>query len=201
MVKKYLVAGLLVWAPIWVTYLVINFLLTAFDKVIVLLPQNYQPDVLFKIHIPGLGLIIILLVIFFTGMLVSNFLGDYLVKVWEKLMARIPLVRSIYSGVKQILSTVFGSNELAFRKVVLIEYPRAGSWTIAFQTGSANAAINAKVGAEMISVYVPTTPNPTSGYLLFVPAKDVIELNMSVDAALKMVISLGVITPIMEKHG
>lgn len=199
MIKKYLIAGLLVWAPVWVTYLVINFLLTTFDQVIVLLPKNYQPDTLFGVHVPGLGLIIILLLIFFTGMLVSNFLGDYLIKLWEKLLARIPLVRTVYSGVKQILNTVFSSNEVAFRKVVLIEYPRQGIWTIAFQTGSANKEVNSKSGEELISVYVPTTPNPTSGFLLFVAANKVVELDMSVDEALKMVISLGVITPKIDK--
>jgi len=195
MIKKYLIAGILVWAPIWITLLVIGFLLNIFDKVINLLPQRYQPDTLLGMHVPGLGLVIILLLIFFTGMLVSNVLGRYLIRLWESCLARIPLVRSLYSGVKQVLNTVFSSSNKSFRKVLLIEYPKAGSWTMAFQTGNGIPEINSKTGEELLSVYVPTTPNPTSGFLLFVPAKNVIELDISVDVALKTIISLGVVLP------
>jgi uncharacterized membrane protein len=195
LIKKYLVAGLLVWAPIWVCLLVIEFLLNLFDKIITLLPKHYQPDTLLGYHIPGLGLIITLLLIFFTGMFVSNILGRFLVKIWEKLLARIPLVRSLYAGVKQILNTVFSSNELSFRKVLLIKFPHNQTWTIAFQTGNGIKEATTKIGEELFTVYVPSTPNPTSGYLLLIPAKDAVELDISVDEALKMIISLGVISP------
>jgi uncharacterized membrane protein len=194
-IKKYLIAGLVIWAPIWVTLLVIEFLLHAFDQIITLLPVQYQPETLIGFKIPGLSLIIILLLIFFTGMLVSNVFGNYVIKLWEKLLARIPLVRSIHAGVKQILRTVFSSKEAAFRKVLLIQYPRQGTWTLAFQTGEGIDEIKKHLGEELITVFVPTTPNPTSGFLLMISRKDVIELDISVDSALKMVISLGVIVP------
>ena len=195
MIKKYFFSGLLILAPIWVTLMVIDFLLHAFDKVIALLPAAYQPEALFGFPIPGLSLLIILLLILLIGVLASNVFGNYLVALWDRFLARIPLVRTIHTGVKQVMQAVLSSEKLAFRKVLLVEYPRAGMWSIAFQTSNGISEINKNAGQDLITVFIPTTPNPTSGFLLLLPAKDAIELNMSVDSALKLVISLGVIVP------
>ncbi len=194
-IKRYLVAGILVWAPIWVTLLLVRFLVGFFDDVITLLPRSYQPDVLLGFHIPGLGLIFTVLLVFITGMLVTNFLGKHVVRIWEAFLDKIPLVRSIYSGVKKVLSTIFSSGDVSFRKVLLIEYPRRGLWSIAFQTSTGFNKAEQKIGEELVTIFVPTTPNPTSGFLIRLPRKDVIELDITVDEALKMVISLGVILP------
>ena len=196
MIKRYLMAGLLVWAPIWVTFLVIEFLLDAFDRITTFIPVHYRPETWLGFRIPGIGLLIVLIILFFTGMFVANVFGRYLVGWGEKILVKIPLVRSIYNGVKKVMQTVLSSaSDRAFRKVLLIRYPHTGTWTIAFQTAVTNGEIRERVGEDLVTVYVPTTPNPTSGYMLIVPTKDVIELKMSVDEALKLVISLGVIQP------
>lgn len=196
MIKKYFLAGILIWVPVVITVLVIEFLLQIFDRIVALIPKAYQPETLFGVHLPGFSLIVIVMIIFLTGMLASNVIGSFLVLVGEKIVARIPLIRSIYAGAKQILQTLFVSGNAAFRKVVLIEYPRRGLWTWAFQTSNGVKEVNDRVGEDLITVYVPTTPNPTSGFLLSIPSKDVIELEISVDAALKLIISLGVIAPL-----
>ena len=193
--RRYFFAGLLVWLPIIITLYIIGFLVGLLDSSVHVLPAAYRPDALFGVHIPGFGVILSLLVLFITGMLVTNFLGRKLVALWEKILARIPLVRSIYSSSKQVIETLFSSNGQAFRKVLLVEYPRKGCWSIAFQTGAGNTELRDHVGEELVTLFVPTTPNPTSGFLIIVPKQDIIELNMSVDDALKMVISLGVIQP------
>jgi len=193
--KRYFLAGLLVWLPIIITLYVIGFLVSLLDQTVNILPPSYRPDVLLGMHIPGFGVVLSLLVLFLTGMLVTNFLGRKLVALWEKILARIPLVRSIYSSSKQVIETLFSSNGQAFRKVLLVEYPRQGCWSIAFQTGSGTMELRDQVGQELITLFVPTTPNPTSGFLIVVPKDAVLELQMSVDDALKMVISLGVIQP------
>jgi uncharacterized membrane protein len=193
--KRYLIAGLLVLAPLWVTFALLEYLIRRFDKIMNLLPPAYQPDVFLGFHLPGLGLLVVLCVVCLTGMLATNFIGRYVIDWWESILARIPLVRTIYAGVKQILDTMFSPGGKSFRKVVLVEYPRAGSWTMAFQTSNAVDEANQKTGQDLVSVYVLTTPNPTSGYLLLLPRKDVIEMNISVDEALKLIISLGVIMP------
>ena len=194
-VKKYLIAGILVLVPIWITVSILAYLINAFDQIISLIPSGYQPETLLGFKIPGLGLILVLSVVFLTGMLATNFIGTYIINFWEAILARIPLVRSIHAGVKKILSTMLASSSQSFRKVLLIEYPRKGIWTIAFQTGSDIPEINKETGTNTLTVFVPTTPNPTGGFLLIIPTKDVIELNMSVDNALKLIISLGVILP------
>jgi len=194
-IRKYLISGLLVWLPIWVTLLILNFLIELMDKVFNLLPSKYQPDNLLGFHIPGLGLLFTLLVLFFTGMFVTNFLGVKLVNLWDRIVGRIPVVRSIYKGVKKVLETVISPQGQAFRKVLLVEYPRKGLWSIAFQTGQGNEEINDKTGSDMVTIFIPTTPNPTSGFLMMVPKKQVYELEMSVEEALKFVISLGVVQP------
>lgn len=196
LLRRYFISGLLVWLPIWVTILAIKFLVDILSYTLLLLPKEYQPDALIGFHIPGIGVVITLLVIFLTGLLVTNLLGRQLVARGDAIIARIPLVRTIYLGVKQIVQTVFAPGGQSFRKVFLVQYPHPGAWTIAFQTGDATLEVCQRFEESMVSVYVPTTPNPTSGFLLMIPRKDVIELNMSVDQALKFVISLGVVQPL-----
>jgi uncharacterized membrane protein len=193
MFRRYFLAGLLVLVPILATFFIIKFMVDLVDRSLLLLPHQLQPDQVFGVHIPGLGLLFTLILVFITGMLVTNFFGRWVFTVGESFLNRIPLVRSIYSGVKQILNTVLASSGEAFRKVLLIEYPRKGIWTIAFQTGSGFVLPNSPEG--LVSVYVPTTPNPTSGFLLLLPRKDIIELNISIEQGLKLVISLGVVLP------
>lgn len=191
--KRYFIAGLLVWIPIWVTYVVITFIIRLLDGTFSMLPVQYQPDNLLGFHLPGLGLIVTLIVIFVTGILAANFLGKQVIVIWEKMISRIPLIRSIYSAVKQVLNALLQPSGNSFRKVMLIEYPRQGIWSVAFLTS--NNFQHAPVEQEMITVFIPTTPNPTSGFLMIIPKKDAVELNMSVEEALRMVISLGVVSP------
>jgi uncharacterized membrane protein len=196
--RKYFISGLLVWLPVWVTLLVIKFLIDLLSKSLLLLPQQYQPDVLIGFHIPGVGVIVTVLVIFFTGLLAANFIGRRLVALGDAMMARIPLVRTIYTGVKQVTQTLFTPGGQSFRKVLLVEYPREGVWSIAFQTGEVGKEIEGRLNSEpMVSFFIPTTPNPTSGFLMMAPKNKVVELDMSVDQALKFVISLGVMQPVV----
>ncbi|WP_455198682.1 DUF502 domain-containing protein [Kaarinaea lacus] len=192
--KRYLIAGLLVWVPLGVTFIVIKFLVELMDKTLDWLPRQYHPDVLLGFHIPGIGIVLAVVIVLGTGMIVANLFGRKLVSLWESILRRIPLVRTIYSSVKQILETVFSSGQ-SFRKVLLIQYPRKGLWTLAFQSGTTRGEAQARTGTEIINVFVPTTPNPTSGFFLMVPREDVIELDMSVDDGLKMIISAGVMVP------
>jgi uncharacterized membrane protein len=193
-VKRYLIAGLLVWVPLGVTVLVIKLLVDIMDQTLLLIPEAYRPETLLGVHIPGLGVLLSVVVVLATGIVVANLFGRQLVHLWERLLARIPLVRSIYAAVKQVVETVFSSGQ-SFRKVLLVEYPRKGTWTLAFQTAVDVGEAQAKTGRDVISVYVPTTPNPTSGFFLMVPREDVVELDMSVDDGLKMLISMGVVVP------
>jgi uncharacterized membrane protein len=193
--RKVFIAGLLFWLPIWVTLLVISFIVELLGRSLSLLPHHTQ-TLLLSYQIPGIGVILTILVIFFTGIIVSNYLGGKVVGLGDSVMARIPLVRSIYAGVKQVTETMFQPGGQSFRKVLLVEYPHKGCWTVAFQTGDVTQEIESMLGGEkMISCYVPTTPNPTSGFLLMKPKSEVKELNISVEQALKFVISLGVIQP------
>jgi len=190
--KRYLLAGLVVWLPILVTIVVLRFIIDLLDGVMALLPKAYQPEQWFGMHIPGLGAILSLLLLLATGIFVTNFLGQRMVVWGESLLARIPLVRSIYNAVKQVINTIVSSNGDAFRKVMLIEYPRKDMWSLAFQTGVVKKEISDEVQQEMISLFIPTTPNPTSGFLVMLPKTEAIELSMSIDEALKLIISLGV---------
>jgi len=200
--RRYFISGLLVLVPIWITVLAINFLLTILSATVNLLPEKYQPDNLLGVHIPGIGVIVTLAIILLTGIIVANFVGKKLVAIGDALIARIPLVRSIYTASKQVLDTIFTPGGKAFRKVLLVEYPRKGLWSIAFQTGNGidEAVENTKEG-ELVTIFVPTTPNPTSGFLMMVPRKDVFEMKMSIDQALKFVISLGVVQPGTNGNG
>jgi len=193
--KKYFITGLLIWVPLVITLWVLDFLISTMDQSLRLLPPEWRPEALFGYHIPGLGVILTLVVVFLTGLFTANILGQRLVKFWEWLLSRIPVVKSIYSGVKQVSDTLFSGQGQAFRKVLLVQYPREGSWIIAFQTGQPGGDVADHLKGEYVSVYVPTTPNPTSGFFLMIPKSDVIELDMSVDEALKYIISMGVAAP------
>lgn len=193
--RRYIIAGVLVWVPIWVTLLALRFIVDLFDSSLELIPDHYQPDHLLGFHIPGLGLIFALVMVTTTGMLITNILGRRLVEWWEYFLLRIPLVRTIYQAVKQVLMTLFSSSEESFRNVLLVEYPRKGLWTIAFQTSSGFNYAPDLNGEGLLTVFIPTTPNPTSGFLIIVPKQDTLKVDLSVDEALKMVISLGVVMP------
>ncbi|MEE8388794.1 MAG: DUF502 domain-containing protein [Acidiferrobacterales bacterium] len=193
--RRYLAAGLLVWVPLGFTVLIIRFLVEFMDRTLLLLPDAYQPEVWIGYKIPGLGAVLTLVVVLFTGIVVANFFGRKLVAFWEGILSRIPLVRSIYSSAKQVAETMFSSSARSFRQVVMLEYPRKGLWTLAFVTGSGIRQLREEVGEDMISIYVPTTPNPTSGFFLMVKKSEVVNLNISVDDGLKLILSTGVLVP------
>lgn len=195
LLRRYFMAGLLIWVPLLITVAVLDMLIGFMDRTLLLLPPQWRPEALLGYPIPGLGLVLTLAIVLLTGLLAANFLGRRVVALWEALLARIPLVRSIYSAVKQVAETLFAANGEAFRKVLLIEYPRRGIWTLAFQTGTASGEIQRRTEAEVITVFVPTTPNPTSGFIMMIPRNEVMELEMSVEDALKLVVSLGVVAP------
>jgi uncharacterized membrane protein len=196
--RRYLVAGLLVWVPVGVTLLIVGFLVDLMDQTLLLLPESLQPEKLLGYRIPGLGLVLTAVIVFVTGVVVTNLFGMRIVNIGERLLARIPLVRSIYTSVKQVTQSLFSSGK-SFRKVVLVEYPRKGMWSLAFQTGVGAGEISDKTGKKIANVFIPTTPNPTSGFFLMVPHEDVIELEMSVDDGLKMLLSVGVVIPESKK--
>jgi uncharacterized membrane protein len=193
--KRYFITGLLIWVPLGITAWALKFLISTMDQSLLLLPHSLQPETLVGIYIPGMGAVLTLLVVFLTGLATTNIIGQRLVVFWEGVLWRIPVVKSIYYGVKQVSDTLFSSQGEAFRKALLVQYPRQGSWTIAFMTGSPGGDVVNHLKGEYVSVYVPTTPNPTSGFFLMMPRSDVIELDMSVDAALKYIISMGVVAP------
>ena len=195
LLRRYLIAGLLIWVPLVITVVVIRSLVGFMDQSMLLLPKEWRPEALLGYPIPGLGLVLTVTIVVMTGLLAANLFGRRVVAAWESLLARIPLVRSIYSAVKQVAETIFAANGEAFRKVLLIEYPRRGIWTLAFQTGTATGEIQRRTEAEVITVFVPTTPNPTSGFIMMIPKNEVMELEMSVEDALKLVVSLGVVAP------
>jgi len=193
--RRYLVAGLLVWLPVGVTILVFKVLLDLMDWVLVLIPEAYRPEALLGFRIPGLGAVLALAVLFTTGVLVANLLGRQLVLWYEALLARIPLVRSVYGGVKDFAAVLLDDRGRSFKRVVLIEYPRKGIYRVGLQTSDTVAEIAAVTGKDIMTVFVPTTPNATTGFLAFVPRDEVVELTMSVEDALKMIVSLGIVVP------
>ena len=194
-VKRYLIAGLLVWVPLGITIWVLHFLVSTLDQTLLLVPEGARPEALFGFHIPGLGVVLSFLILLLTGALAANFFGARLILVSESLLGRIPVVKSIYSSVKQVSDTLLSDSGNAFRKALLVEYPYRGCWTIAFQTGTPAIAVAGYLADEHISVYVPTTPNPTSGFFLMLPRARVHDLDMTVDEALKYIISMGVVAP------
>jgi uncharacterized membrane protein len=193
--RRYLIAGLLVWVPLGITIYVIDFLVTTLDQTLLLVPPALRPEALVGFHIPGLGVLLSFMILLVTGMIAANFFGLRLIQLWESLLGRIPVVKSIYSSVKQVSDTVLSDQGTAFRKALLVEFPRPGCWTIAFLTGAPADAVVDHLPGDHVSVYVPTTPNPTGGYFVMVPKSAVRELDMSVDDALKYIISMGVVSP------
>jgi uncharacterized membrane protein len=195
LIKRYFITGLLIWVPLGITAWVLVLIVGTMDQSLRLLPEAIHPRNMLGFDIPGAGAILTLLVIVLTGVLAANFIGQRLVTWWERLLTSIPVVNSIYNSVKQVSDTLFSSSGNAFRKALLIEYPRRGAWTIAFLTGKPGGDVLQHLDGDYVSVYVPTTPNPTSGFFLMLPKAEVIELEMSVDTALKYVISMGVVAP------
>lgn len=193
--RKWLFAGLLVLAPLGITVWVLEWVISTLDQTLNILPASWQPDQLLGLHIPGLGVIFALVVVLLIGALTSNFIGNQLLGWWNALLHRIPVVRSIYSGVKQVSDTLFSEKGNAFRQAVLVQWPREGMWTIGFVTGAPGGEITRHLVGEHLSVFVPTTPNPTGGYFVMLKKDDCIVLDMSVDEALTYVISMGVIVP------
>ena len=193
--RKYLIAGLLVWLPLAATAFIIKLVINLLDKIILFLPLHYRPESLFGFSIPGFGLALAIGVLLLTGMLAANLLGRELVAIWEGILSRIPIVRNIYNAVKQIASTILTSKGKSFRKVVLAEYPRKGIWSIGFLTNEQVELKCQGLRDEMVAVFLPTTPNPTSGFILLFPREDLIELDMSVEEGFKFIISIGVIVP------
>jgi uncharacterized membrane protein len=193
--RKYFVTGLLILVPLAITLWVLNLIIGTMDQSLLLLPERWRPEAVVGFHIPGLGTILTLLIIFFTGLATRNFIGNRVVQIWEGILVRIPVVNAIYSSVKQVSDTLFSSSGNAFRKALLVEYPRKGCWTIAFLTGIPGGDVKNHLVGDYVSLYVPTTPNPTSGFFLMVPRADTVELDRTVDAALKYIVSMGVVAP------
>lgn len=193
--KKYLITGLLIWIPLVITLWVLKLIVDVLDQSLLLLPVAWQTENWLGVHIPGLGAILTVFIVFVTGVFATNFFGAQLVELWHEILHRIPVVNSIYSSVKQISDTLFSSSGQAFRKALLVQWPQEGMWTIAFLTGAPGGGVAEHLPPDCVAVYVPTTPNPTGGYFIIVARKNVIELDMSVDQALKYIISMGVAPP------
>ncbi|MEQ1584079.1 MAG: DUF502 domain-containing protein [Candidatus Nitrotoga sp.] len=198
--KKYLLTGLLVWVPLGITIWVLDLTISTLDQSLLLLPVNWYPDKLLGIHIPGLGVILTVVIVLGTGLLVHNVLGQRLLSYWEGLLRRIPVVSSIYHSVKQVSDTLLSSNGLAFRKVLLVRYPHPDAWSLAFQT-AIPGEVTQQLQDEYVGVFIPTAPSPVNGFYFYVRRADTIELNISVDVALKSIISMGVVaTPATPYH-
>ncbi len=193
--RRYLITGILIWVPAGVTFLVLRLLVDLMDRTLLLLPPSIRPETVLGFRVPGLGILLTVTLLLVTGFLAANLIGRRLVALWESILARIPLVNKIYSGAKQISEALFSDKRQAFRKVLLVEYPRRGAWSLAFLTSKDLGEIQAKTDKQVLCVFVPTTPNPTSGFLITVPKEDVVELDMTVEEAFRMIISLGVLVP------
>ncbi len=193
--RRYFVAGLLVWIPLGITLWVLTLLVDMMDQSLLLLPGRYRSEALFGFHVPGLGIILTMAIVLATGALAANFFGRKLLKLGDAALGHIPIVRSIYGGVKQISDTLFSPEGQAFRRAVLVRYPHAGAWTVALVTGTPEHEVADILGTDQISVFVPTTPNITAGFFLMVPRSETVPLEMSVDDALKYIISMGVAEP------
>jgi len=198
--RRYLVAGLLVWLPLGVTIFLFRILIGLMDKSLVLIPRQYHPEELLGVSVPGLGVILTIVLLLLTGVLTANIVGRSFVGGWESLMDRIPVARSIYSAAKNFTEIVFSDTGNAFSKVLLVEYPRKGIYTLTFQTASDVGEIQGRTGEDVVCCFVPTTPNPTSGFIIIVPKKDAMELDMEIDEAVKLIMSLGVVVPTWSKQ-
>ncbi len=192
--KKYLLTGLLVWVPLGITLWVLNLIITSLDTTLTLLPERWRPDVYLGTHIPGFGVILTVVVVFITGLMVRNVLGQRLLSFWEGLLRRIPLVSAIYNSVKQVSDTLLSDSGNAFKKVLLVHYPHAQAWSLAFQTTVPDEVALALDSDEYVGVFVPTTPSPVNGFYFYVKKSETVELNISVDAAFKAIVSMGVVT-------
>jgi uncharacterized membrane protein len=192
--RRYLVAGILIWLPILATLWVVTFFIHIMDETLLLLPPRYRPEALVGFALPGVGAVFAFIVVLLTGLLVTNLIGRQLVAVWEEILNRIPVVRSVYGGVKSFAESVFSQSN-SFRKVVMVEYPRAGSWSLAFMTAEDVPEVSRKTGTPHCCVYISAALNATAGVLLMVPRSQVVDLDMSVDAAMKMIITCGVVVP------
>ena len=197
--RRYLIAGLLVWLPIGVTVFLVRIMIGLMDRSLLFLPSQFRPENVIGFGIPGLGFLLTIIVLLLTGVLAANFVGKSMVSFGESLLDRIPFVRSIYSATKNFAEIVFSGSGQSFKKVLLIEYPRKGIYSLAFQTSSELGEVQERVGEDLVCTFVPTTPNPTSGYIIVLPKKDIIELDMEVEEALKMIMSLGVVVPLWDK--
>jgi len=193
--KTNLIAGLLFLTPVAATFYFLKFLITWIDKITQIIPPQYRPENLLPFPVPGTGIIILFCILFFTGFLVRNYIGLKLVSVWENIISRIPLINKIYVSIKQLLETIISGTGKDFKRVVLVEFPRTGIYSLAYVTGVAVGELQKKTNKKVINVYVPTTPNPTSGYYLVVPEDEVIPLEMSVEDSFKLLISGGIINP------
>lgn len=198
--KNYFITGLLVLVPLVVTFWLLSTLIQTMDQSLLLLPESWRPEKMLGFSIVGLGALLTIAIIFVTGVIATNIFGQQLILLWENLLSRVPVVKSIYSSVKQVSDTIFSDSGNAFRKALLVEFPRKGSWTIAFLTGEPGGDVSNHLTGEYVSVYVPTTPNPTGGYFLMMEKKDVVELDMSVDQALKYIISMGTVAPELKSE-
>jgi uncharacterized membrane protein len=193
--RRYAISGLLIWVPVLVTVLVVRFILQLMDQTLLVLPRSVRPDTLLGLHIPGFGALLAVIIVLFTGLLVTNFIGRTLVGLWEELLERIPFVRALYGGVKSFSETILSNSGNSFKQVLLVQYPREGLWSVGFQTTDHLPEINAKLGGPHVCVFIPTTPNPTSGFIFVAPLSQVVALDMSVDEAMKMIVTLGVVAP------
>lgn len=193
--RRHLVAGLILWVPLLITFFIVRFLIRFVDRTLLLLPTAWRPETLLGFNIPGLGLILAFGILLLTGVLAANFAGRRLVDIGDRIVNRIPLVSGIYSGAKQVAETLFADSSTAFKRVLLVEYPRRGVWSMCFQTSESVGEVQHRTTADVVCVFVPTTPNPTSGFLLFVPREELVPLDMPVDEGLRMIISLGVAVP------
>ena len=202
--RRYFIAGLLVWVPLGITALIIEVMVNLVYGMLLYLPPALRPDTFFGVQIPALGVVVavvaVLFIVLVTGMVVTNLFGKQLMRLGERVLEKIPFVRGIYGAVKQVTETLFSNSGQSFRKVVLVPYPHPASWSLAFLTGEGTDEIRRKTGRELINVFIPTTPNPTSGFFLMFPREDVIELDMSVDDGLKMLLSVGVVQPKARKQ-
>jgi uncharacterized membrane protein len=195
-VRRYLMAGLLIWLPIIATVWVFGAIVSVMDRTLLVLPPSLQPREVFGRDIPGLGAILTVLLLVLTGVLMSNIIGRTVMGFWEELLNRIPFVRAVYGGVKSFSTTILSNSGNSFKKVLLIQYPSEGVWSVGFQTADDIAIINSRLGERHVCVFIPTTPNPTSGFIVLVPRSRVVELDISVDSALKMIVTLGVVAPV-----
>lgn len=193
--KKYFITGLLIWVPLAITAWVLSLIVRTMDQSLLLLPEALRPERLFGFYIPGVGALVTLLVVFLTGLVTANIIGQRLVRFWEALLSRIPVVKSIYYSVKQVSDTLFSGSGEAFRKVLLVRYPHPDAWAVAFQTGTPTSDVSQHCDGDVVSVFIPTAPSPVNGFFFFVRKRDTVELDMSVDDALKYIVSMGVVVP------